>query len=496
MQYLGLGRPILLLLAILTGVASAAQEEGGEPPLNVLWIIGEDLGPELGCYGTPEARTPNLDRLAAEGVRFTRAFSPSPVCSPSRSGLMTGMYPIAIGAHNHRSHRDDGHRLPEGVRVITDWLRPAGAFTANLRDLTGEKGERFLRGTGKRDWNFHYEGEPFDGGRWSELSENQPFYAQVNFPETHRGGSWDRAHEHVDTPADPRAVVLPPYYPDHELVRADWAQYLNAVMALDRKVGYVLQRLEGDGLADRTVVFFFGDHGRAMVRGKQWPYDSGLRVPLIARWPEGVAPPAGFEPGSVDGRLVSLLDVSATTLAICGVEKPARMQGRVLFGAEADPPRGYVFGGRDRGDETLFRIRTVRDRRWRYLRNYMPERPFLQLNRYKEWSYPVLGLMRKLHAAGELDPMQARIFAPRRPAEELYDLEADPWETVNLAGSSEHREVLERLRAALDGWIEACDDQGHVPEPPEVLEHWERTMEKNYGERLRKRAEKEAGDGQ
>ena len=487
------GALLLVVFGLVPGLAPvpAAQESTSvevAKPLNVLWLIGEDLGPELGCYGTPEALTPNLDRMAAEGVRYTRAFSSAPVCSPSRSGFMTGMYATTIGAHNHRSHRDDGFALPAGVRVLTDWLRPAGYFTANLRDLTGKEREAFFRGTGKTDWNFHYEGRPFDGDRWRELSAKQPFYAQVNFSETHRGKAWDEAHEHIEHPADPAKVVFPPYYPEHPLVREDWAQYLNAVMALDRKVGFVLDKLDEDGLAENTVVIFFGDHGRAMVRGKQWPYDSGLHVPLIVRWPAGHPAPAGFVAGTVNDELVSLLDVTATTLSLCGVDKPARMQGRVLFGDAAEEAPTYLFGGRDRGDETVFRIRTARDERYRYLRNFMPERPFLQLNRYKEWSYPVLGLMRELHAAGKLDALQARMFAPRRPAEELYDLEADPFETRNLVDSEEHAAVLVRMRTALDTWIEESDDQGRFPEAPEIIAHWEDQMKANYQRRLDRRA--------
>lgn len=481
----------LVAVLVLLGFAcpSGAQESEAPRP-NILWIIGEDLGPELACYGTPEVRTPHLDRLAAEGVRFTRAFTATPVCSTSRSSFMTGMHAMTIGAHNHRSHRDDGFELPDGVRVLTDWLRPAGYFTSNLRDLTGDPKERFLRGTGKTDWNFHYEGKRFDGERWSELVEHQPFYAQVNFSETHRGAAWNDAHKHIDSPADPAKVVFPPYYPDHQITREDWAQYLNTVMALDKKVGAVLAALERDGLAQTTVVIFFGDHGRAMVRGKQWPYDSGLHVPLIVRWPAGLDAPEGYRAGTVDERLVSILDISATTLDLAGIERPERMQGRILFGPRADPPRRYVFGGRDRGDETALRIRTVRDERYRYIRNYHPERPFLQLNRYKEWSYPVLALMRELHERGELDPLQEVLLAPSRPAEELYDITADPYETRNLVRSPEHGEDLDRLRAALDDWIERADDQGRFPEPPEVLEFWEAEMEKNYGERLRQRAAK------
>ncbi len=216
-------------------------------------------------------------------------------------------------------------------------------------------------------------------------------------------------------------------------MRADWAQYLNTVMALDRKVGCVLRKLEEDGLADSTVVVFMGDHGRAMIRGKQWPYDSGLHVPLIVRWPRGLPAPKGYEPGTASDRLVASIDVSATTLALAGVDPPLLMQGRVFLGEEATPPREFVFGGRDRGDETVDRIRTVRTRTHRYIRNFYPDRPFLQLNRYKEWAYPVIGLMRDLAADGKLDEAQARLLAPTRPAEELYDLDADPWEIQNLA---------------------------------------------------------------
>jgi arylsulfatase A-like enzyme len=434
---------------------------------NILWILAEDIGPELGSYGYP-VDTPHLDRLAEEGVRFTQAFTTAPVCSPARSALMTGMYQTTIGAHNHRSHRDDGYPLPDGVRVLTDRLRDQGYYTGNIVRLAGLE----FQGTGKTDWNFMYDGEPFDTDQWSDLKNHQPFYAQVNFPETHRGTEWDEAERRVD----PAAVVLPPYYPDHPIVRDDWAQYLNAVMALDRKVGLVLELLERDGLSDNTVVMFMGDHGRAMVRGKQWPYDSGLHVPLIIRGARGTAA------GSVNDELIASIDVTATTLAIAGVTPPERMQGRVFLGAARAEPREYVFGGRDRGDETLDRIRTVRDRRFRYIRNYYPERPFLQLNRYKEFTYPTIPVMRELHAQGELTPVQARLLAPTRPEEELYDLESDPYEIENLASDSDYHDTLERMRGELDAWIEASDDQGRFPETEDVLQYWEDRMHEVYGD--------------
>ena len=465
----------------------AAVAEEGPPRPNILWIIAEDMGPELGAYGYGGIETPHLDRLAAEGMLFTHAFTTAPVCSTSRSAFMTGMYQTSIGAHNHRSHRDDGYQLPPGVRVLTDWLRPAGYFTANVVHLTEDPDESFFRGTGKTDWNFTYEGPRFDSDRWADLAPREPFYAQVNFSETHRGPAWDESHLHIEHPADPAQVQLPPYYPDHPEVRADWAQYLNTVMALDRKVGRVLRKLEEDGLADSTVVVFMGDHGRAMIRGKQWPYDSGLHVPLIVRWPRGLPAPKGYEPGTVSDRLVASIDVSATTLALAGVDPPLLMQGRVFLGEEATPPREFVFGGRDRGDETVDRIRTVRTRTHRYIRNYYPERPLLQLNRYKEWAYPVIGLMRDLAAEGKLDEAQARLLAPTRPAEELYDLDADPWEIRNLAASAAHREILERLRGVLDTWIVETNDQGRFPEDPSIPASWEARMTDNYDQRIRDR---------
>ena len=410
-----------------------ATPDGQPPTPNILWIIGEDLGPELSSYGHPGVRTPNLDRLAAEGVRFTHAFTTAPVCSPSRSAFMTGMYQTTIGAHNHRSHRDDGYTLPEGVRVLTDWLRDGGYFTGNIVHLTDSDEEKYFRGTGKTDWNFHYEGEPFDTDRWGDLGANQPFYAQINLAETHRGLEWDTAHEHIEQPADPDEVLLPPYYPDHPEARADWAQYLNAVMSLDRKVGFVLRRLEDAGLTDSTVVIFMGDHGRAMVRGKQWPYDSGLHVPLIVRWP---------------GRRGST----------CSADATAAMRRSIGF--EPSATAGIGTSG------TI--IRTGR----------------CSMNRYKEFTYPMIPLRRELQAEGRLTPVQARLLAPTRPEEELYDEEADPYEIDNLAEDPAYAAELERLRGTLDAWIAESNDQGRTPETPEIHEYWERQMSENYDARI------------
>ena len=444
----------IVFLTLPTAALVPAQSRPHHP--NILWLIAEDFGPHLGCYGTREVWTPNLDALAGQGVRYTRFFTTSPVCSPSRSAFMTGMYQTTIGAHNHRSHRDDGYTLPRGVRLLTDWMRDAGYFTANVRTLPPDVG---FKGSAKTDWNFSYAGKPFDSDRWVDLKSQQPFFAQINFQETHRPF---RAPKR----ADPAKVELPPWTPDHPVAREDWAKYLDAASELDRKVGLVLKQLEADGLADNTIVVFFGDNGQAHVRGKQFCYDSGLHVPLIIRWPKAFPEPQHFTAGTVDSRLLAAIDLAPSMLAITGAKKPARMEGEVFLGSNAAKPRHYVFGARDRCDETVFRFRTVRDTRYRYIRNFTPSRPFLQANDYKERSYPVWNLLKELHAAGTLTPPQEFLCAPTMPAEELYDLQADPHEIQNLAGSAEHRAAQSRLRAALDAWIQRTRDHGARLEPP------------------------------
>ncbi len=453
-------RTLSLLLVSLSLAAGAPGVQAADRP-NILWLIAEDFGPELGCYGTGQVWSPNLDGLAAQGVRCTRAYTTAPVCSASRSAFMTGMYQTTIGAHNHRSHRDDGYHLPPGVRVISDRMRDASYFTANLRELPRSFG---FSGTGKTDWNFTYEGEPFDSDRWADLKTHRPFFAQINFQETHRGF-------HAPRKADPARVAIPPYYPDHPVTRQDWAQYLDAASELDRKVGLILQQLEADGLAETTIVVFMGDHGQAHVRGKQFCYEEGLHIPLIIRWPKGAAPPGSFQPGTVSDRLIEAIDLAPTFLDIAGVPRPGRMQGQVFLGDRAAPPRQYAFGARDRCDETVFRLRTVRDARYRYIRNFTPERPFLQPNEYKERSYPVWNLLKELDAQGKLTPVQKVLTAPTMPGEELYDLDNDPHEIHNLAASDrpEHRAELERLRGVLDRWLEETDDQGRFFEPASIV---------------------------
>ncbi len=451
-------------LAALPKRAPAIVHALGDERPNILWLDAEDLCPELGCYATPLVRTPNLDALAAGGVRFENAFASCPVCSPSRSAIMTGRYQTSIGAHHHRSNRDKP--LPPGVPFITEALRAAGYFTVN--GAAGRPGKR-----GKQDFNFAID-KPYDGTDWRQRAPGQPFFAQMHFNEAHR-----KFHRDAERPIDPDAVELPPYYPDHPVARLDWALYLETVQNLDRKVGALLERLEEDGLTENTAIFFTGDHGRCMVRGKQWLYEGGIRVPLIVRRP-GEA-----QAGQVREDLASLLDLAPTWLAMAGAAPLAQADGRNLFDA-ATPAPTALYAARDRCDATQDRIRCVRTARHKYIRNFHPERPYTQLNEYKTRQYPVVTLLEVLHKQGKLTPAQARFMPAERPPEELYDLASDPHEVHNLAGKEEHRATLEGLRGQLDAWIARTGDQGAEPEAPEAIREAE-ARDKTQSQTTRKR---------
>lgn len=435
---------VLRLLSCLAFVLCGALADrtwaaAGQERPNILWVMTDDMGPELGCYGTKGMRTPNIDRLAAEGMRFTRCFTTAPVCSPSRSAIMTGMYQTYINAHDHRSVTD----LPKEVRLITDLFRDAGYFVANLKKIGPH-----LKSAGKTDLNFRA-GKLFDGENFDLLKGKQPFFAQFQIFEPHRG-SWKEGQKEQFR-VDPQTVVLPPYYPDTSLARNDWAGYLSAINSLDVKVGAILELLEEAGMADNTVIFFFADNGRCHVRDKQWLYEGGLHIPLIVRFPKKL------NGGTVREDLISAIDISATSLHLAGISLPNNMQGRNFLGQKTKQ-RPYIFGARDRCGEAEDRIRSVRNERYKLIVNFMPERPYTQPNAYKD-GYPMLKEMKQLHAEGKLTAVQARFMAPRKPEEELYDLTNDPDELKNLSGSSEHRKIKRELRTALDKWMKQCDDR-------------------------------------
>lgn len=418
---------------------------------NVLWISAEDISPSLGCYGDSYAITPRLDQLASEGLRFTRCFTHAGVCAISRSGLITGMYPIAIGSQHMRSQIV----LPPNVKAFPEYLRAAGYWTTNRS---------------KTDYNF-----PPPKGAWDENSPQsrdwrgraagQPFFSVINLTTTHesqiRGKFGETLH-------DPAKAQLPPYIPDTPVTRRDWARYADLLTTLDRQVTAILDQLAADGLADDTIVFFWGDHGQGLPRGKRWLYDSGTSTPLIIRWP------GKLKPGSVCDDLVCFLDFAPTMLRLAGAEVPSHLHGQVLppieklITATGSRPsafgREFIFGHRDRMDETYDLIRSARDTRFKYLRNFAPERPYAQNITYMN-QMPSMREWRRLNAEGMLTGAQALHFRKTKPVEELFDTEADPHEVVNLADRPEHAEQLKRMRAALERWQEDVGDSGLVPEP-------------------------------
>lgn len=479
---------LFLFLLISCSNPTATQDESTKVNRpNILWIVGENFDLDLGCYGAQNVSTPNLDRLAEKGVRFTRVFSTSPVCAPSRSAFMTGMYQTTTDMHHMRSHRDDDYRLPEGVRPLTHRLQDVGYFTANITHI----GDREV-GTGKLDLNFTNEGEIYQSDSWEELKTSQPFFAQINTPEAEydiydRKSAEKERVKWVGEDIHPQIATVdnvtpPPYYPDHPVTRQEWARYLNSVSGMDVRVGWILEQLEKDGLADNTIVVFFADNGRLEARGIHWLWNSGIHVPMIIHWPKDIPAPSQYQAGSVNEEVISLLDLTATTLEMAGIPKPQGMQSRIFMGEHADSPRQVAFSARDRIDETVNRMRSVRGKRYHYIRSYMPEQGFASLNRYKEKCFLVQPLMRQMLAAGTLEGPAAELMKPI-PYELLYDTQADPYEIHNLAGSDnpEHQAKLRELSKALDQWIIDTGDRGEFPEPAEIVAPFEKEMHDWFG---------------
>jgi len=455
-----------VLLVVVAVATSAFAANSGRP--NILFILAEDIGPQLACYGEPLVRTPNLDALAARGVRYTRAFTTAPVCSASRSAFMTGMYQTTIGAHQHRTWAWNKRPLPDGVRTLPDYFRSAGYYTANLSAQAGKAkkgGAGGLRltgasGSGKTDLNFLVE-KLFDGNDWNQRAAGQPFFAQITIQESHKGDGWTFARS-KDSPVghvDADKVKLPPYYPNHPIAREEYANYLDAISLMDSFVGQVLARLEREGLAQNTIVVFIGDNGACQFRSKQFLYDGGIHVPLLIAWPDR------RRAGNVDQQLVSGIDVSAALLGFAGVKPGPVFQGR-NFLAPGATPRDHIFAARDRMDASTDRMRAVRTEQWKYIRNYFPAIPYQQANAYKEKQYPTWNLVKELGRAGKLTPEAALFAAERKPIEELFDLSADPHEVRNLAADPAHAATLRELRGLVDQWVLESGDKGNLIEDP------------------------------
>jgi N-sulfoglucosamine sulfohydrolase len=433
--------------AAVAALLFAAEYAGALDRPSILWITSEDNSPYLGCYGDALARTPHLDRLAAQGVRYRSAFANAPVCSSARSTLITGMYASSLGIHNHRSRV----AIPEGFKLYPEHLRAAGYYCSN---------------NSKTDYNVAGAGEPWDESsnkaHYRNRAPGQPFFAVFNLLTSHES----RVAPKADTTAfrlELESVKLPPYHPDTPDIRRDWANYYDQMTLLDEQVGKLLAELESEDLSGETIVFYYADHGGALPRGKRNIHDSGTRVPLIIRFPEKWAHLAPAKPGEWVDDLVSFVDLPATVFSLCGVAIPGHYEGRPFLGTRKGPPREHVFLFRGRMDERYDTVRAVRDAEFRYVRNYSPHRPWGQ-----HYSYPfrVLPSMRSWHAeftAGRCDEAQARYWRPK-PPEELYCIAEDPFEMRNRIADPQHAMAVARLRAALRSEILSTRDAGFIPE--------------------------------
>ncbi len=452
------------LVACLVSLACSTALAQDRP--NILWISVEDISANLGCYGDDYAVTPNLDRLAKQGIRYTRCFGHAGVCAVNRTGLITSMYPTTIGTMHMRCNGVPPHY----VKCFPEYLRAAGYWCTNRS---------------KTDYNFAppftaWDRQGNNHGDWAGRAEGQPFFSVINLTLTHesRIRQADRSFQNAtkrlipEQRHDPANAPVPPYYPDTPIVRKDIARYHDNITAMDYIVGDILAKLEQDGLADDTIVWFWSDHGWGMPRGKRWIYDSGMHVPMIVRFPKKwahLAPGGKAVAGSTHEELVAFIDYGATVLSLAGIKPPAYMQGRPFMGRFQADPREYVFAARDRMDETYDIIRAVRDKRYKYIRNYEPWRSRGQHINYMD-KMPTMIEMRRLHAEGKLKGPQLQYFEPTKPLEELYDTKNDPHEINNLAESAEHKGTLDRLRAAHEDWRTRTRDLGLIPEP--IL--WER----------------------
>jgi uncharacterized sulfatase len=430
---------------LIAGLGLARLGEAADLP-NILWITSEDNGPELGCYGDEYATTPHIDALAARGLRYLNAWSTAPVCAPARTTIISGIYPPSTGSQHMRSQSV----LPASMKMYPQFLRELGYYCSN---------------NSKEDYNLSKPGQVWDESsrkaHWKNRQPGQPFFAIFNHTVSHESQLRKRPHKAVH---DPAGVRVRAYHPDTPEVRQDWAQYYDKLTEMDEKVGQNLKELEEAGLADDTIVFYYGDHGSGMPRSKRWPYNSGLHVPLIVHIPDKYRHlvPADYGSGKTTDRLVGFIDLAPTLLSLTGIKPPSWMQGHAFMGAHEATEQSYLFGFRGRMDERVDMVRAVRDKRYVYIRYYMPHRIYGQHVAYM-FQTPTTRVWKDLYDQGKLESPQT-LFWERKPMEALYDLQKDPDEVNNLAQSPEHQNILRRLRRAQRGWARNIRDLGFLPE--------------------------------
>lgn len=433
---------ICLLLFSLTLVACAPRETAAAPKRpNILWIVSEDNSAWLGSYGDELATTPRLDALAAESIRYTRAYSNAPVCAPSRAALITGAYPIAFGTEHMRS----SFKIPEAIRFYPSYLREAGYYTTNNY---------------KKDYNTVDRPEAWDESSreasYRNRAQGQPFFHIANLNVTHesRLHRGSKAQNH-----DPAAVQLAPYHPDTPETRNDYAVYYDRLEELDGQVGEILDQLQADGLAHSTIVFYYSDHGGAVAGTKRFLTEDGLHVPMMIRVPELYRGLVGYETTGIVDRPVSFVDLPPTLLRIAGIDSPAHMPGTSVL---HESKNRYVFAYGGRMDERRNLVRSVSDGDYRLTLNYLPHRPYGRHLGFL-WRAPLMQSWVREYEAGRLNAVQSAFFEPRA-AVELFDVREDPHGTVNLAAQPEFADKLEELSAALTGWQLAQRDAGLIPE--------------------------------
>ena len=457
------------LTALLVCACDAPQQALTDQPVlpdrpNILWLVAEDLSPIIPAFGDDTVATPNLDRLAAEGVRYTRVFSTSGVCAPSRAALATGMYQNRIGAQHMRTTNVSGFGVdglipyeavpPPFVKMHSQYFREAGYYTSN---------------NAKEDYQFRKAVTAWDDSsrtaHWRNRGPDQPFFSVFNFNITHESQIWVQAENPLRVPED-LEVPIPPYLPDTAVAQRDVRQVYSNIVAMDEQVGQILEELEQDGLLESTVIFWYSDHGGPLPRQKRLLYDAGLQVPMIIRYPDR------WRAGELDDQLISFVDFKSTALSLAGIEPPEYVDGRAFAGEfQSSESRLYIHAAADRFDRQYDTIRAVRDDRFKYLRNYHPEQGYYLPLTYRE-QMPIMQELLRLRDQDGLTEAQAQWFRESKPAEELFDTLADPHELTNLALDPAYNDKLLELRAELDRWLSGFDDKGMMPEPDLINEIW------------------------
>ncbi len=425
----------------------ADAAEGEERP-NILWVVSEDTSPYLGCYGHENATTPNLDQLASEGVRYENAFADAPVCAPARCTLITGMNASSLGTHHMRSR----YAIPDFARYLPLYLREAGYYCTNnaKEDYNTHKAP----GTWSDAWH-----ESSGNAHYRKREKGQPFFSVFNYHASHESTIFQKGG---NLNHDPQEMKLPPYHPDLPEVRRDWAEYFDGIQRIDRQIGRRLDELGERGVADNTIVFYYGDHGGVLARSKRYLFDSGTRVPLIVRFPPKWQHLAPAPPGSSLSRPVSFVDFGPSVFSLAGVDVPDHMEGRPFLGQQAEPSRDYAYLFRGRMDERYDMMRGVRGRRYLYIRNYMPHRVYGQHLRYL-WRAQSTRAWQQAYRQGKCNETQSR-FWETKPPEELYDIEEDPHNVDNLAEDPAHEPVLKQMRRANLQHLREIRDAGFLPE--------------------------------